>query len=159
MHKKWFLTLLLLAVSIAKMAAEEAISNLVIHLKDGTNMTCLLSDKPTIKFTLSDLIVNSEKASFSVPLDNLARFGFEKQSSAIEIVRTANTDYTIDNNRIILKGLGAEDCIRLYKVDGVCVFERINSTGNETMEIAIDAFPTGIYLLNINSSTSKIAIK
>ena len=159
MYRNLFLTLLLAAASFTNVSAEEADSNLVIHLKDGTSMSCLLSYKPTIKFTLSELIVNSENSSFTVPLDNLARFGFEKQSSAIEIIKSEKANYTIDDNRIIVNGLKAGDHIRLYRVDGICVFDKVNNAENGTLEIAIDALSSGIYMLNINNTTAKIAIK
>lgn len=159
MYRNLFLTLLLAAASFTNVSAEEADSNLVIHLKDDTSMSCLLSYKPTIKFTLSELIVNSENSSFTVPLDNLARFGFENQSSAIEIIKSEKANYTIDDNRIIVNGLKAGDHIRLYRVDGICVFDKVNNAENGTLEIAIDALSSGIYMLNINNTTAKIAIK
>ena len=159
MYRNLFLTLLLAAASFTNVSAEEADSNLVIHLKDGTSMSCLLSYKPTIKFTLSELIVNSENSSFTGPLDNLARFGFENQSSAIEIIKSEKANYTIDDNRIIVNGLKAGDHIRLYRVDGICVFDKVNNAENGTLEIAIDALSSGIYMLNINNTTAKIAIK
>ncbi len=159
MYRNLFLTVLLAAASFTNVSAEEADSNLVIHLKDGTSMSCLLSYKPTIKFTLSELIVNSENSSFTVPLDNLARFGFENQSSAIEIIKSEKANYTIDDNRIIVNGLKAGDHIRLYRVDGICVFDKVNNAENGTLEIAIDALSSGIYMLNINNTTAKIAIK
>ena len=159
MYRNLFLTILLIIASFTMMSAQEADPNLVIHLKDGANMSCLLADKPTIKFTLSELIVDSEKSSFSIPLDNLAKFGFEKQSSAIEVIKSEKTNYTVDENRILVNGLSTGDHIRLYRIDGICVFDKVNNDGSGSMEIAIDALSTGVYLLNINNTTAKIAIK
>lgn len=153
------LSALLLILSSSRIAAEEPVSSFVIYLMDGTSMTCQLSDKPTIKFTLSDLVVNSEKSSFTIPLDNLAKFGFESSTSGVEVVKPDKPNYTIYGNRILVKDLASGTCVRLYNVNGIRVFERTCNMDNGTMEIDVDSLPSGVYLLNINSNTAKIAIR
>lgn len=159
MLRKRFLTVLLFALCLARGFAGEAASNLVIHLTDGSSITCLLADEPTVKFSLSDLIVNSKKSSFSVPLDNLARFGFEKQSSPVAEVSSGKASYYVGDGHILVKGLSRGDCVRLYKTDGVCVFDKACTSDSGTTEIAIGALSPGVYLLNFNNTTAKIAIR
>lgn len=61
---KLFLTALFLTTGIGHGVADEAVSNLVINLKDGSKMVCLLSDEPKLTFSLSELTVKTEKTVF-----------------------------------------------------------------------------------------------
>jgi len=122
-------------------------------------MRCLLADEPRLKFTVSELIVDSESATYSIPVDNLVKFGFESESSSIEVVEPERIDYSLNGNRILLNGLLPGASVRLYKIDGVCVFDEVNHQTDGKMEIAVSNFAPGIYLLNINRTTTKIAIR
>lgn len=153
------LSVLLLILSSSRIAAEEPVSSFVIYLMDGTNLTCLLSDKPTIKFSTTDLIVSSDNASFTIPLNNLNKFGFESKSSSISVIEPEKINYTVFENRIIINNLAMGAPVKIINIDGKSVFERVNRDERGDMEISIGAFTPGVYLLNINSSTAKFVIK
>ena len=122
-------------------------------------MTCQLSDKPIIKFSTTDLIVSSDDASFTIPLNNLNKFGFESKSSSISFIEPEKINYTVFENRMIINNLAVGAVVKIINIDGKSVFERVNRDERGDMEISIGAFTPGVYLLNINSSTAKFVIK
>ena len=157
---KLFLTALFLTTGIGHGVADEAVSNLVINLKDGSKMVCLLSDEPKLTFSLSELTVKTEKTSFTVLLDNLAKFGFESSTSAIGSVGAdGGIDYTLDGDRLFVKGLSAGARVELFRIDGVRMFEKTNRTENGSLEISVGSFSPGVYLLKMNDTTAKIVIR
>ena len=122
-------------------------------------MTCQLSDKPTIKFSTTDLIVNTDNTSFTIPLDNLNKFGFESKSSSISPIEPEKINYTVFEDKILINDLDIGALVKIINIDGRSVFERVNRDERGDMEISISAFTPGVYLLNINSSTAKFVIK
>lgn len=157
---KLFLTALFLTSGIGHGVADEAVSNLVINLKDGSKMVCLLSDEPKLTFSLSELTVKTEKTSFTVPLDNLVKFGFESSTSAVgNVAADGGIDYTLDGDRLFVKGLSAGARVELFRIDGVRMFEKTNRAENGSLEISVGTFSPGVYLLKMNDTTAKIVIR
>lgn len=116
---------------------------LCIYTKDGYRAFFYFQNKPkvVIKDNVLEITTNDETVKY--PLDNFAKFTFEKdETTSIDTLQT--TTYTIKSNIITTKGQ-----ISVFDMSGKVVAQ------SESGEINLSSAPSGIYLIKSSNASFK----
>lgn len=153
--KKHLLLLLLLLCSFMTGTQVKAQNKLVIYLNDGNTACFELSEHPKITFSGDSLCVVSPTTTIEIARIAVKNFTFEESEDYETSIDTPHNDVSIttSENSITLKGLTDGEVITVYGIDGKVITKSIAVDGNCT--IVLDNLSSGIYLININTTTIK----
>ena len=132
---------------------------LVVWTKNGEQAGYALNKRPVLKFTETEMIISGEDIDIIYALDNFARYTYSDQKpTAIKDIRTDEAKARFDGERLIFPSLKANSTISVYTLNGVQI---IKKTVHEDGEYAfpLSALRKGVYLINVNDLTYKIAKK
>lgn len=150
---KLLLSLLLLCTAISGFATDYT---LVVSMKSGQSESFVLAEKPTIKFTTSGMLINSESAVAAYDRDAVEKFYFVEGTTAVETVKDSNFSFTfVDGENVIITGASGE--VRVYGSNGQLVHR--HTVAGSGANISLADMEKGIYLININNRTIKIIKK
>lgn len=153
--KKHLLLILLLLCGFITGTQVKAQSKLVIYLNDGNTAGFVLSEHPKITFSGDSLCVTSPTTTIEIARAAVKNFAFEKSEDNENSIDTPNEDVSIitSENSITLKGLTNGEVVTIYGIDGKVITKSIAVDGCCT--IVLDNFTSGIYLINLNTTTIK----
>ena len=148
--RKRFLIFLLSLISCLAYAQEENV--LCLQMKDGSNLSFFLKEKPRVTFAADSVEVVSTTAQAKVKRSDVQAFKFKaEQESGIENIAAAA--YSIDGVTVIVNGIEPGSNVRILTVDGRIAMSV--TAAESTAAFPIGALPAGIYLLNYNDTTIK----
>ena len=156
--KKIFLLLALIFVSYNIMAQENN-TQLVVWAKDGTKVAYMLSEKPKITFTETDLVITANDIEVNYALENMARFTYESNgNTAIRNVESDELSIKLDGESLLFPDLKANSSIAIYTLNGTLVMKKTIRQDGEY------AFPVlnlsnGVYMVNVNGLSYKFMKK
>ena len=138
--------------------AENIPSLLMVWNTDGSTQAYALSEKPILTLSDSELTITTSSITAHHSLDGLARFTYEKNpDSGVSNLLADGKKFRIDQESICFPHLEAGSTIVLYRTDGYKVLSK--EIANEgAYAFPLSGLSSGIYLLQINGRTSKIAI-
>ena len=140
---------------------EPSLYNLVMWSKDGSKIaTYALTGKPKVTFNENKFAVECEGIEIEYyELDNLARFTYEKDTeTAIRSITTDKGMFAMNGGVLTFSSLKANSIISIYSLNGTLVLkETIPQAGEYVLNIA--NLNSGVYMVNVNGSTYKIAKK
>lgn len=142
----------LLAIAAAAFLMGQAVwaderNALVVHLKDGTSTTFLLDDEPRATFSDGALKVVSSSLSMEFPREEVLRFTYGYSDAKGMLMLPAETfSGVIENDVFCLSGLNSNVVVRLFSVDGKLLSE-VRTNGDGKVNIPLDAYPSGVYVL------------
>lgn len=123
-----------------------------LNLKDGAEQIIFLNDDPILKIEGSELKISTGKTNYTYPLSDVKNYQFVTDESGINDAVSDQTDFTRDGDIIIVGRQGASVDYSIVTVSGIIM----TSGKGERSTIDISDYPTGIYLLTVNGSTTKI---
>lgn len=142
---KKFLTLAALAF-VCNMADAENYA-LKVNLQDSSSAVYVLSDKPVISYSGSDVIIKCKNLEDSYSISEVKSLSFEdKPASVMENVMGSTAFRFIDN---IFTCEGHE--IHVFDVSGRMVASGIGSVSLETLR-------SGVYIVNAGNRSIKVII-
>ena len=154
MKKCKILFLLLLLISIGVSAQER--QALVVEMRDGSNVSFLLKEKPTITFTGKLMSIVSASSSSEIKRADVKQCYFAAVSTSVEeVVCEAQAD--VSGNSVALSGLPANADVTVYSANGVQVLSEKAVDGCCT--ISLDSLPNALYIVNYNNTSIKILKK
>ena len=142
----------LLAIAAAAFLMGQAVwaderNALVVHLKDGTSTTFLLDEEPRATFSDGALKVVSSSLSMEFPREEVLRFTYGYSDAKGMLMLPAETfSGVIENDVFCLSGLNSNVVVRLFSVDGKLLSE-VRTNGDGKVNIPLDAYPSGVYVL------------
>ena len=130
---------------------------LVVHKKNGSRVSFVLSSYPEISFSNRTLhvTVGSNRTSFQI--DDVAEYYFENDLSAISKPKTTDPCVRYVNEDIVIENY-APKYVRLYGLDGKEHETSIATTGNQTI-ISTAQLPHGVYIIKVDNQSFKIIRK
>lgn len=136
--------------------ADETMNSLVVWAKDGTRVAYALADKPIVTFTETDLVITSNGIKVNYALVNLARFTYEKSTTAgITNLNNDESSLNLNKEALLFPSLRANSTVSVYSANGTLVFRQTVRKDGE-FSFPISNLNTGVYMVNVNGLTYKI---
>lgn len=130
---------------------------LVVHLKDGTSTTFLLDDQPRATFSDGALKVVSSSLSMEYPRAEVLRFTYGHADAEGVAMHPADSfSGVMDGNLFCLSGLKGGADVRLFSADGRLLCE-VSAGRDGKVSIPLDAYPSGVYVLQSKGLIHKFA--
>ena len=127
-------------------------STLVVELRDGSNATFQLAEKPRVTFVGEQLNIVSSSASMEINRSDVKNWHFAAATTSVDDV-TVEAKATLDGNTLIISGITENTAITLYTVSGAVVKR---STANDGIcTIPLDGLTAGVYFVTYNNTTFK----
>lgn len=137
--------------------ANEPDVQLVVWAKDGLQVSYALTEKPRVTFTETDLEITTNSLHISYPLETMERFTYEKETTSITDLNSEEAfPFIFDGNALIFPNLKANGSVSIYSLNGAPVFKRTVFNDGK-YAFSISTLKTGIYIINVNGLTYKIA--
>ena len=147
-HLRLFLSFMLLFATATAFAQ----SILVVELRDGSNATFQLAEKPRVTFVGEQLNIVSSSASMEINRSDVKNWHFESATTSVDDI-TVEAKATLDANTLIISGITENTAITLYTVSGAVVKR---STANDGIcTIPLDDLTAGVYFVTYNNTTFK----
>ena len=139
-------------------------NSLSIFQKDGLQFSFVFDDEPVIRYTDTDLILETTKTEVQYPLSLISKFNFtdvetEIETAVIPIKEDENAaKLELDNNMVVITGAKADASVTVTGPDGKTVGTyKTDADGCVTFSIA--DLPQGLYIINSENLTCKILKK
>lgn len=129
---------LLFVLSLCSSSLCFAQNTLNVHQKDGAVMSYGFSEKPVVTYTETGVHLATAKVAVDYPFENLEKFTFSDDVTALEAVRT----------------VGTSDDIRIFNANGLLVRTIRQHEGTATFSTS--DLPQGIYIIKNGKTTFKI---
>ena len=127
-------------------------STLVVELRDGSNATFQLAEKPRVTFAGEQLNIVSSSASMEINRSDVKNWYFESATTSVDDM-AVEAKATLDGNTLIISGITEDTAITLYTVSGAVVKR---STANDGIcTIPLDGLTAGVYFVTYNNTTFK----
>lgn len=153
--KKLFLTILLF-FTILGGKAENIEKYLIVWSIDGTSVAYSLNEKPTLRFTPTDLIINTKDTEIRYSLSDMARFTYGTvDNTGISNVENEQKEILIGESCLIFPTLKANSVISIFRIDGTLLFnKKIVHSGEYAYSMV--SLTKGIYIVTVNGVSYKI---
>ena len=155
---KKFFTLLLLGTAMP-LLADSASTALIVHAKDGSTVSYILSERPGVTFSDAYLVVDCADAELSYPLDDIWKFTFgpSDADTSVDRISASEASFDVDGDAIVLSGYKVGSVVRIITAGGVTLHSTTLSGDNWAYPLS--NLPAGISLVSVNGTTFKIAKK
>lgn len=148
------LAFVLLLLCSAPSFAEEK-NALIVHLKDGTSTTMLLDELPVATFSEGHLKVSSPELSLVLPRANVSRFVYAYvDPSELNFHKMGIPGSSLVDGLLSLSGLQSGAVVRLY-FDNGRLLDELSVPSDGRVNISLAAYPSGVYMLQIDGLTYK----
>ena len=147
-RKRHFLFLALLLAALSLRA-----QTLVLHHADGTTTDVELYTQPRIQFQNDRVVITSSVLDMEYPKADVLRFTYRGSTLAVSAPR-AEADYSREGERLVFHGIKAQDCVAVYRTDGIRVPVRLTLIGSDAV-LPLSQISQGVYLLSVNGRTAK----
>lgn len=127
-----------------------------VTLINGESMSYSISDELTVRFNDLEMTIASPDLQNTVviPKENISEF--VHSTAGINDISNDSNAPTIANGILNFKNLPEGSIISIINTSGQ-VIKSITASGE--FELSLDILPTGIYVVTVNNSTFKIAVK
>lgn len=134
--------------------ADDAVTVLKLHLKDGTAPTYVLGEDTKITFANANMCFAAADYRFEVPLSDIVKWTYENRTSAIRDIADNCITITRNGDVITISGLSAGTGVVVYATDG----RQIHAGRSMTDVYVINAgrWIPGVYVIKTADSTFKI---
>ena len=156
--KTLFLTLAVMLLASMTSVSVSAANHVKVSDKDGNNTYFALSEKPTVTFTSTAMVLTAGSQTIEYPLTDFRAFAFEDQPTSIESLNAEGNNAVFSfGNSLKGEGLKAGSQVAVYTINGQLV-GRSTVSQSGTVEIPLDG-QTGIFVVKSLSKTFKFIRK
>jgi hypothetical protein len=136
--------------------AVDEVETLIIQMKNGSENTFFLKDKPKVTFEGVNLKVSATTGDVSFALADVLRFTYDKRSTTgINEGITTPTGVAFEGDVLVISQLKANATASIYALDGKLI-RQLKPHRAGTYRISLSGLPTGIYLVKADNVTYKI---
>lgn len=137
--------------------AQESQMQLIVWAKDNTKVAYILSEKPKVTFTKTDLVITANGIRVSYALENMARFTYElSEITAIRNLETDEKSFKLEGESLLFSALKTNSTIAIYALNGTLVMKK-NMRKSGEYALPLSNLTPGVYMVNVNGLTYKIA--
>ena len=157
--KTLFLTLAVTLLASMTSISVSAANHVKVSDKDGNNTYFALSDKPTVTFTSTAMILTAGSQTVEYPLTDFRAFAFANPQPAgiRSLDEESNNAVFSFGNSLKGEGLKAGSQVAVYTINGQLV-GRATVSQNGSVEIPLDG-QTGVFVVKSLSKTFKFIRK
>ena len=156
--KTLFLTLAVMLLASMTSVSVSAANHVKVSDKDGNNTYFALSEKPTVTFTSTAMVLTAGSQTIEYPLTDFRAFAFEDQPTNIESLNAEGNNAVFSfGNSLKGEGLKAGSQVAVYTINGQLV-GRSTVSQSGTVEIPLDG-QTGVFVVKSLSKTFKFIRK
>ncbi len=124
---------------------------------DGDPVKINISDALNTTFDGGDMVFGDAADAKRIALTNLKSVAFSTEgTTGIENLGNATGEVTVEAGRVVLGNLPAGSHVAVFALDGRTVLSAI---AEGSYVIDLDAFEAGVYVINYNNRSLKIAVK
>lgn len=139
--------------------AQENETQLIVWAKDGTKVAYILSEKPKITFTETDLVITANDIEVNYALENMVRFTYESNdNTAIRNIESDEVSIKLDGESLLFPNLKANSSIAIYALNGTLVMKKTIRQDGE-YAFPISNLNAGVYMVHVNGLTYKFMRK
>ena len=156
--KTLFLTLAVMLLASMSTLSVSAANHVKVSDKDGKDTYFALSEKPTVTFTSTAMVLTAGSQTIEYPLTDFRAFAFEDDPLSIESLNGEGNNAVFSfGNSLKGEGLKAGSQVAVYTINGQLV-GRSTVSQSGTVEIPLDG-QTGIFVVKSLSKTFKFIRK
>lgn len=156
--KNLFLTLAVTLLASMTSISVSAAKHVKVSDKDGNNTYFALSEKPTVTFTSTTMVLTAGSQTVEYPLTDFRAFAFEDDPLSIESLNGEGNNAVFSfGNSLKGEGLKAGSQVAVYTINGQLV-GRSTVSQSGTVEIPLDG-QTGVFVVKSLSKTFKFIRK
>ena len=156
--KNLFLTLAVTLLASMTSISVSAAKHVKVSDKDGNNTYFALSEKPTVTFTSTAMVLIAGSQTVEYPLTDFRAFAFEDDPLSIESLNGEGNNAVFSfGNSLKGEGLKAGSQVAVYTINGQLV-GRSTVSQSGTVEIPLDG-QTGVFVVKSLSKTFKFIRK
>ena len=156
--KTLFLTLAVTLLASMTSISVYAAKHVKVSDKDGYNTYFALSEKPTVTFTPTAMVLTAGSQTIEYPLTDFRAFAFEDDPLSIESLNGEGNNAVFSfGNSLKGEGLKAGSQVAVYTINGQLV-GRSTVSQSGTVEIPLDG-QTGVFVVKSLSKTFKFIRK
>ena len=156
--KTLFLTLAVMLLAFMSTLSASAAKHVKVSDKDGNDTYFALSEKPTVTFTSTAMVLTAGSQTIVYPLTDFRAFAFEDDPLSIESLNGEGNNAVFSfGNSLKGEGLKAGSQVAVYTINGQLV-GRSTVSQSGTVEIPLDG-QTGVFVVKSLSKTFKFIRK
>ena len=156
--KTLFLTLAVMLLAFMSTLSASAAKHVKVSDKDGNDTYFALSEKPTVTFTSTAMVLTAGSQTIEYPLTDFRAFAFEDDPLSIESLNGEGNNAVFSfGNSLKGEGLKAGSQVAIYTINGQLV-GRSTVSQSGTVEIPLDG-QTGVFVVKSLSKTFKFIRK
>lgn len=150
------LLILLFLTTISVGMSADQVETLIVMLKDGSQTSFFLKDKPQVTFEGSNLKVSSAVGDATYALSDVLRFTYTKSDlSGINEAVTPSTDVFMQDEVLVISQLKAGVAVNVYALDGK-LLRQFTPSHTGTFRLNLSELSSGLYLVKVGTITCKI---
>lgn len=154
--KKLFALVLALAGAVMGLRAES--TALVVDLADGSTAKFLLSDRPVISYTATDMVVTAPEGKFSYTRGDVARITFAESTQGIADAAASALNFALEGSKLTIFGATPAE-VKAYDLAGRQISPAVSAEGEATV-LDFSSCGSATYVISIaNHPSLKIQIK
>lgn len=135
-------------------AADDAVTVLKLHLKDGNTPVYILGEDTKITFANANMCFATSDYRFEVPLSDIVKWTYENRTSAIRDIADNSIAITRNGDIITISGLSLSTDVVVYATDGRLIHSGRSMT--DVYVINAERWTPGVYVIKAADSTFKI---
>ena len=156
--KKLFFTLAVTLLASMTSFSVSAANYVKVSDKDGKDTYFALSEKPTVTFTSTAMVLTAGSQTIEYPLTDFRAFAFADQPTGIGTLDAESNNAVFSfGNSLKGEGLKAGSQVAVYTINGQLV-GRATVSQNGSVEIPLDG-QTGVFVVKSLSKTFKFIRK
>ena len=156
--KTLFLSLAVTLLASMSTLSASAADYVKVSDKDGKDTYFALSEKPTVTFTSTAMVLTAGSQTIEYPLTDFRAFAFEDDPLSIESLNAEGNNAVFSfGNSLKGEGLKAGSQVAVYTINGQLV-GRSTVSQSGTVEIPLDG-QTGVFVVKSLSKTFKFIRK
>ena len=156
--KNLFLTLAVTLLASMTSISVSAAKHVKVSDKDGNSTYFALSEKPTVTFTSTAMVLTAGSQTVEYPLTDFRAFAFEDDPTGIGTLDAESNNAVFSfGNSLKGEGLKAGSQVAVYTINGQLV-GRSTVSQSGTVEIPLDG-QTGVFVVKSLSKTFKFIRK
>ncbi|MBD5371301.1 MAG: T9SS type A sorting domain-containing protein [Bacteroides sp.] len=148
--------LLLIMLAVAAIAARGAgISQVHLHLADGSQTDIVISDDLELSFSETHLLAKAEGVEVEVPKADLLKITHSDGAGVAE-VGGDEASFAFTGNALVFNGLPAGSSIEVFSMAGQLV---LSQKAEGEVVVSLSDLTAGAYVVKANQTSYKILVK
>lgn len=153
MRKKWISLFLLALCCAGGMQAQK----LVVWRTDGRKISYDLAERPKTFFTGNSVEIRTVYVTVTYPLQSVQKYTFGDLANAVQSpLDNQQTIVRQQDGRLQLENLPAGTPVLVYDASGK-LLSRLTAEQQTLIDVNLDSYPNGVYLVKVGDVSYKIA--